>query len=247
MTITQNTVALYRNPLASRVRRVLNLLVPIIVLIVAACGPPQGSNRNNVEIISGEIGGTTYYVPRDYLKLKSRGLADDNIYIQTMYPDFAPLTERPNELWRRGEWYRNVRILANYYEKPAGTQKLAEGNIERLHAHQIVGNEYGLVHRTQPEGYVQDTWDVWLEYSDRDSTEVLSFITCTESSVPQCALHTYSDRFHVKAHFNKMLLPEWKFIKNNVSMMMNSFRDEDSSRQFVINAIERRDRIDDGN
>ena len=52
--------------------------------------------------------------------------------------------------------------------------------IEHSKAFEVVGEEYGLTHQKQPEGYVQDHHDMWLE---KAGDQYMSFIDCSEKIV----------------------------------------------------------------
>lgn len=196
---------------------------------------PSETQKSAIQIVEGRIGGKTYYVPKLYLKLKTNNLSKDSIYIGVMYSSYTPILEAPNDLWKKKEWYRNLKILAHDMKTPISFDTFAKGATAYLSATEVVGEEYGLIHQKQPEGYVQDHYDIWFEKIDN---RYASYITCseklTESSVPQCNQNFfYKDRLHVEVTYNKVLLSKWKEIQENVTELFDSFESKQTAQKYL--------------
>ena len=212
----------------------------VICLFIASCLPDRAIDIDEFKIVAGEIGGRKYFVPEDYFKFKGAPFSQDNIYLQTMYPDFLPLKKQPLKYWESGEWWKNISILAQYYPNSnLTTNELARNQIEFLKAFEVVGTQYGLIHQRQPEGYIQDHKDVWL---DKRNEEILSIITCSESLIekdfPQCTQHYYIlEKLHVKVDFDKRMLENWATIDSGVRGLFNSFVSPEKARSFLQKQI----------
>ena len=212
-------------------------------LMLSACLPESksGFDIENVEIVEGEIGDETYFVPKPYFKIEGRYFPDGNIYVQTMYPDFLPLREAPNDLWAEGEWWKNISILAHYYPKSEITMdEFVQHQIEFLRAFEHAGEEYGLIHMTQPPTQIQDHEDVWIHKEDG---EVRSIIICSENLIetdfPQCNQQYYlRPKFHIQIKYDRRLLKNWKTIDVNVRRMFESFSSRAAAKEFLRQQIE---------
>ncbi len=212
-----------------------------IGLILAACLPSKDRqiSADTARIVKGEIGGQAYYVPDVYFVPNSSRMSDPkwfSIYIQTLYPNFSPLLEPTADLWKRGESYKYIHILANYYETPSNAELLGKETINRLKAFDVVGNEYGLVHQKQEAYSNQDDWDIWVKKNDNGEYE--SFITCSEKIIdsdnPHCSDNVYWQKnFYLKINFDRRFLPEWQKIQKNSFALLESFKSEQTSRDYL--------------
>ncbi|MER2534783.1 MAG: hypothetical protein ABTQ31_06410 [Rhizobiaceae bacterium] len=214
----------------------LATLAVVALAFCAACLPSKG--QRDPEIVTGTIGEQEYFVPRAYLKLPSRALSEDNIYVLAFYPDFRPAWDRHNAIWRDGKWKYKVRILASYSATPANIEVHARNTASTLRATQLVGIEYGLAHFTQPEGQASDHRDMWIEHAQTDNGDVLSYTTCSEKLIerdnPQCTLYmNWNGGFFVRSSFNKSMLKNWSDIKRQTIELLESFQ----SRELAISYI----------
>lgn len=200
---------------------------------LTACKP---SAHDEPEIVHARLGDQDLYIPKEYLKFRHTSVGTESALIQAWYPGSAVAPGNDSaELWKQGVWWKNVRILINYYKDPASVEKLAESRMAHLKASYETGSEYGLIHYEQPEGSVKDHHDIWLEKQDK---EILSFITCSEklveSDFPQCRQYIKIRRtIWINATYDRRFLPEWKMIKQNIESMFESFRNEDTARDFI--------------
>ena len=105
--------------------------------------------------------------------------------LQAWYPGDKIVPGNPDDLWKHGQWSNNVRILFTWSESTT-FDKWIEADIKLQKAFQIVGNEYGLVHRTQPDGYVKDHDDLWIEDSKNETKAMIACSDVEVSRVPQC-------------------------------------------------------------
>lgn len=208
----------------------------IVVLFVTGCNPSEKKEQQPRAIVikQGDIDGKTYYVPESYFVLKGDGISN-GIYVRAMYPEFSPVLDDSRKLWKEKQQYKKIRVLAKRRKSNIDFDDFAKGTIKNLRVYEVVGDEYGLIHRKQPEGYVQDHDDMWLEKSNDNYH---SYITCSEkiikADVPHCKLQVfYKSQFRIKATFNKVLLPHWKIIKSNVLEMFESFENEDTAREYI--------------
>ncbi len=159
-----------------------------LFLVLGACLPSEQKTEKRKDIQKISISGTMLCIPQNYIKGRDDP-TNSTVPIQTMYPDFLPLEKRPNEYWKEGEWWRQVSILLSHIRTTLTYEELAQKKIDVLKAYKVVGLEYdGLLHRTQPEGEVQDIQDLWVEL---DNNKVaIAYIACSEKltdiSNPQC-------------------------------------------------------------
>lgn len=199
--------------------------------------------QDDYEIVQGTMGDWRVFVPRKYFVLNWLDpMKEENLYLLMRYPELTPIVRSEQmPMWKRGEWHKTIRVLASFKESNGKSQhELTVPMIDHLKAYQVVGEEHGLIHQTQPDGYVKDHWDVWLE-RDHNTGQYLSYTTCTEmltaSSVPQCSHHfTYlvpSRIGRVKVSFDKRLLLQWREIRNDVVELFDSFSSPETARAFI--------------
>ncbi|MER2635795.1 MAG: hypothetical protein ABTQ30_18275 [Rhizobiaceae bacterium] len=220
-----------------RLHAVRNALLSLALLIsLAACLPSRG--QDDPEIVTGTIGGQEYFVPRAYLKLPSRALSEDNIYVLAFYPDFRPAWDSHNAIWREGKWKYNIMILAAHSSAPAPMEVHVRSTISLLHATERAGIEHDLSRFTQPDGAVKDHRDIWIEYGTENEDMIQSYTTCSEKIIerdnPQCTLYfKWYGNFFTKASFNKELLPQWREIKHETQRLLDSFRSSETAISYL--------------
>jgi hypothetical protein len=196
-------------------------------VLLVACLPEddKSTNVDNVELVQGRLDGHLLFIPEPYFARGLKDFSDGTITLEVEYPSLQPLVKTPQQMWEQGEKWKHIRILIQEIQSTQSIAKSIEERIEFFKAYEIVGNEYGLVHRTQPKEYIQDKWDIWVE---QENGSDLSYITCTEKlspiSVPQCTHHIKTDNFYITLHYNKKLLPNWRFISEGFLATMDSFR-----------------------
>lgn len=207
------------------------LILFFIPALLTACIPSPPKD----EIVHGVVGGSQYFVPKVLFILPNRHLQDDGIYIRTMYPDFTPVLEEQIDLLRKGEWYRNIRILASARGSNISFDEFAKGMQGHFKAFEYVSTEYGLLHHKQPEGYVQDHSDVWLEEVDG---KYVSYISCSETTlkndISRCSQNFFlKEGLRLKVSYNKKLLPYWKDIKDKTLELFKSFSSEEAAKIYI--------------
>lgn len=218
----------------------------LLAFSLTACFPEKSEQvtqvtNDNVEIIQTHLDDHQFFVPKAYLHRRGK-ILDTSILLSAMFPEFVPIQDDPQNLWKQGEWHKNVDVQIRNVPKPAGAKESAKITVNSLKALEISSVEYGLIHQTQPKDVTSDLWDVWLEKGQ--DGEVFSYTTCTEKltqeSVPQCSHHMYWNKFHVQTDFDKRLLPEWKKIKDNTLALLESFRSEETARVFLGERLEQK-------
>ncbi len=216
-----------------------NIILIFSLGILCSC-LPDSSAQNEIKIIHANIGGQDLYIPKQYVSFRHTSIGPEAALLQAWYPGSAIVPGNTKELWQQGQWWKNVMILASKRgPKKITFDEWAHKSTEHFEATEIVENEYGLIHRTQPKGANQDAYDLWTE---EKNGEILSYITCsekmTEISVPQCSQFMYwKDRLWLKIDYDARLLPEWKTIQNNIELMFISFEDHESSKEFAMRKL----------
>jgi len=216
----------------------INASFIFLLFFITSCLPEsserKNTNFNDIEIIKGKIGDYEYFVPKSYFKIEGQYFLDNSIYLQTIYPNFLPLSQEPQRLWEEGVWWKNVSVLAKHYHNGIDINSLAEGQIDFLDAYDHVNDKYGLIHQRQPDGYIQDKKDIWLL---KNKNRVTTFVVCSESltdqDFPQCTQHYKYRNFRVDVRYDKRLLPHWQRIYFSVQNMFESFNSAESAREFV--------------
>ncbi len=220
----------------------LILVIGIIYLTIH-----QGRNNNadkNVSVVTGNLGPHFLFVPYAYLHPLSKSIGPESILLQTFYPGDAVVPGKPEGLWKKGEWWKNVRVLGTYHPNSKITfNDLTLVMIKHHKATEIVGEEYGLVHQKQPLGEVQDKWDMWLE---REEDKYVSYITCSEkiieTDVPQCSQRLQLvPKLTLEISYDKRLLPHWRTIEYAVISMFNSFKSKEEAHTFFLKRISEKD------
>jgi hypothetical protein len=202
----------------------------LIIGLLALAGCKEAAKSKPEEIRRLEVGGREFYIPRGYFSASYTGAAPNSILIQAWYPGDRIIPGKPNDLWRKGTWSKNVRILIQRHPNP-NLEKVLRGTIDQVtHATQLVGSEYGLTHWTQPPEGIADNWDLWVEKS---GDKPLSFITCADkASVPQCAHRVDVLPFSLQIHYDMKLLPEWKKIEKHVLSLYDSFKTPETATEY---------------
>lgn len=180
------------------------------------------------------------HVPRAY-SFRPGTIGAESMFLQTFYPGLHVLLESWDELKQKDEHWKIIRMLVLYHPKSEIsmhdlTVKMTE---EHLKTTEIVGEEYGLIHKKQPESEIQDFDDAWLE---KENGKYVSYINCSEKlneiSVPQCTHHfRINQKVAIQVSYDKRLLPEWKTIETNVLTLYDSFKSPDTALAFLRQSI----------
>ena len=137
-------------------------------------------------------------------------------------------------MWKDGDQHNYV-MFPIYKLNPELTySEHIQNRIKLLSAFETVGTEYGLIHLTQPDGYVKDIEDVWVE---RNGSENISYITCDDDNivpVPQCSHEMITNGVYVSVSYEKKNLPNWKEIQRGVVELIQSFKAEDTARDLLF-------------
>lgn len=215
-------------------------LVALLVIIVVAGGLLLISHRPSVppepELIHAKIGASELYIPKEYLKFRHTGVGAKSALLQAWYPGSAIAPGSSSlDLAKEGVWWKNISILVNERLSDISFDNFARKSTEYLDATELVGDEYGMMHYTQPKGFVQDKYDVWLE---KNGELITSYITCSErlieSDIPQCTHKFFLDGgLRISISYDRRFLPEWKIIKSNVEDMFDSFRSREAAERSL--------------
>ena len=79
----------------------MRLIILSLITIISLSACREGSAGSDVKVISGEIGGKTYYVAEPYLVVASSKLSEDSIYIRALYPNFTPVDMSQIEVFQK--------------------------------------------------------------------------------------------------------------------------------------------------
>lgn len=207
--------------------------------LLTACLP---SNDKLQEVTHYRIGRYDLYIPYAYVQFHwtSIGIGSPSGLIQAYYPGSAPVMDDPNALYKRDLWQKNVRILFSDLSRypDFDPEKGLAGAVHLFKASNVVGEQYGLSHQTQPDDIKNDWDELWIE---RKNGHLISYISCrkeyAEGVVPYCAHHFWDNRFDYKVSYDKRLLPEWRLIRENVLALMGSFESEEAARAFIADQI----------
>lgn len=217
--------------------KLCSFIILIFTFTLAACD--QG---DKAQIYHAKIGEHDVYIPREYVRFGTTSIGTEAALLQTWYPGGAIVPGKLEDLWKKGENWKSVRVLINDLILDQSFDEFSKKSTPIFNATELVENQYGLVHMTQPQGKVKDHWDIWYEKEDGKN---ISYITCTEkitqTSVPQC-MHNFfmSPGFSVTITYDKKLLPEWKTIQANVKSMVDSFRDPETSKESILERLQER-------
>lgn len=221
-----------------KLQNILRIVPLICVVFLVGCGPD-----NSTKIIEGEIYGRKFYYPWLYAVPPFYGISGESIYVRALHPTFEPLQISETELFHQKREQYLIRMLV----KPAlrdtpkriSLDELFQAMNERNYkATVFVGNEYGLVHMTQPPEGVADIHDIWLEKIDG---KVVSYISCGEkilnTDVPQCRYLSTENYFRLEISFDKRMLPEWRAVRDNALRMINSFNSPETAMEFLHQSL----------
>ena len=209
----------------------------LLTLLLSGCD----NQKNLYEINEFRWQGRMYYVPRIYEKMAWADTdRDQSIYLQVMYPHFSPLSQSPQKYWDEGTKYHYIiRILVSDKDPKIPFETAIRTGMKSYEATELVGEEYGLWHYTQPEGKNQDSYDYWIE---KNSDELISYITCSEilseRSVPQCRYFIPNEKVYYIVSFDKRLLPHWSSIKKNTEEIYTSFASPEAALEFLNSRLE---------
>lgn len=196
----------------------------ILTLALSACDQAK-KVEDPSQITEVIVGGQKLCIPKAYIKSWDDP-DNDTVPIQTMYPDFLPLEKSSQQHWEDGTWWKQVSLLLSGIRTDLSYDELLKLKMKVLKATKLVGSEHdGLLHYTQPEGEVQDKYDIWAERNNANT--IVSYITCgeklTQTSKPQCNFRHNHNSFFISKTFDKELLPHWKEIKASTISLIDSF------------------------
>lgn len=216
-----------------------NLCVVVVALIaLGGCKGRFPQTTSDIDLVQGQLGTQTLFIPQAYFK---RGMADfqgGTISMEMQQPEFIPLPKTQSQMWKDGEQTRYISILANEQRSLQDYSEYVEDRISFFQVYKTVESEYGLIHLTQPEGFVQDNSDMWVE---REGERNISYITCSEkiaeNSVPQCthAIEVSNlSNIYIQIRYDKRNLPQWKRIEDGVLQAFESFKSPETARESLF-------------
>ncbi|MDD3019970.1 MAG: hypothetical protein PHX61_03195 [Alphaproteobacteria bacterium] len=219
------------------------IFLSVLVVVAAIWILVQGSlaqsetvpqSKDDIVLIEGKLGDKKLFIPKAYFKPGFANFNEQTISLQMVQPEFLPLMKSQSQMWNDGEQTKYLSVLVHHGDYSIDFSKHIQERVSFLEAFEAVGNEYGLIHLTQPKGYVQDNWDVWVE---RNGNENISYITCSEKiikeDVPQCLHEIKSNGYYITVSYDKRNLSHWKQIENGVLSVFQSFETADTSRQSL--------------
>ena len=218
-----------RLEVVKNVARVLSLFIVSIFLVSCA---PQKKKPSDTQVIEYTVDGKKLYIPYAYVKFGYTSVGGKSGLIQAFYPGSTPVPGDPNELWEKGEWYKDVRILFTNPPDPH-PQVVLESMKKFYKADLYAGEQYGLKHLTQSNPDQAYNEDIWIE-----DEKAGDFISCSEKTdrddpVQTCKHVFLTGKTYFKISYDRRLLPEWKLIKNNVVEMFNSFQSADTAAAYI--------------
>jgi hypothetical protein len=200
---------------------------------LAGCVPEAKVPVPSEDIVQTIIAGQTFRIPKNYLYKSNPEPVDDSAMILVMYPDFKPPTERPNDLWKRGEWYRNIRILFADLKTMKSLDTILKNRIARLETSRIIGEEYGLIYQTQEEENPKDWGELWVEQEGYPA-----YIECSSpksgNPILRCKHVMNWKNLYIHLSYDKKFLPHWQAIKDNVIRILEEFEVESSDNPMKI-------------
>ncbi len=210
----------------------------VVLPLLAGCLPEGGKipkTKEDIKIISGYLGKEQFFIPKEYFKQGMANFNGGTISLQMIQPEFLPLQKTPSQMWKDGEQLKLVRVLANEQRSNLNFNDHIKNRISFFQVFETVGNEFGLIHLTQPNGYVRDNWDVWVE---REGSINISYITCSDKIIPtdtpQCSHEMRVDGVYISIDYDKRNLPNWKKIQAGVVNSINSFKSADAAKEELF-------------
>jgi hypothetical protein len=217
----------------------LTLLFTIILVSLTACkeGEAEIVNEDHlivkVELEADELKNTLYIPKKDFHQMAPHVEGDDSVLLRVMYPNMTPLLEEGMEIWKRGESYKLISILLSQSSRPLSNEEFAEFHLDHFGATEFVGEEYGLLHYTQPKSGIRDNEDVWVE---KDDDEILSVIICgekiLETNTPQCSHFIRKSKLSIRFRFDKRLLSKWKTTKDQIFELLKSYESISTAESY---------------
>lgn len=219
----------------------------LILSIVSAItyglsGLPKAGKQidiDSIQIIEVALGAHKYYIPKSYVGSRSKDSSDGTIMLDFQYPSFLPLSESTQEMWDKGEKWRHLRVVVGKILTNRPMNELINERIKILKAYEVTGQEYGLEHHTQPDGYVKDHSDIWIA---KENGEPVSYIICnkklTPRSIPQCTSYIRTEKEFLTIDYNKKLLPEWYVLQSKISDAVQSFQSPENAQNFLRKRVE---------
>jgi len=227
-----------------RDRRKVAICVALVILLATGMSSTQAMGEAaSSQIGHAHIGSYDLYVPHDYVRFPRTGATHGSSgALLAYYPGAAPV---PGDLQspKDGErWLQVVRIefsdLAMFRSPtlihPGYPVEALPLQIKLFHADKVLGEQYGLSHRTQLDA-ASNLDDLWIE---QNKDQFVSFIRCqkkyAETVVPQCQHRFHDERFAYTVSYDARLLPHWQTIRSNAQALMGSFQSEETARAFLI-------------
>ncbi len=205
----------------------------VVLLFLTGCSQ-QDEVHDPLALHRAVLSGEMLFIPDVYLDFKYTSAGDESALIQMWYPGSNPVPGDPQELWRQGEWYQNVRLLLTNNKTIRNGANILQGQIDLQSADLLVGNEYGLAHYAQSDPhYAIFKDDLYIE--DRENG---SYIRCTKKQTADDPVSLCKHKFGIgkmsfSITYDKRLLPDWKIIKTNVVAMYESFKAPDTARAYI--------------
>jgi hypothetical protein len=191
--------------------------------------------KEDIKIVSGNLGKEQFFIPKAYFKEGTDGFEGGDISLQMMQPDFLPLLKSSDQIFKDGEKEKIIRILANENRGiEINYSKHIQERISFFKAFEKVDSEYGLTHFTQPNGYVKDWQDVWVEHKGNQN---ISYIYCHDDNpnlFPQCTHSFEMGTIYVQVHYDKRNLPKWKKIQTGVLETFDSFKSIETAKEELF-------------
>lgn len=168
-----------------------------------------------------------FRIPEAYLQRPYPG--EDRVAgILVMYPDLEPPKETPQQLWDKGEWYKNISFNFRYQKEVKPIEEGIKRSIEFGNLTKKVVDQHGLTYRTYPENSKVRRHEIWVEEDNS------SYVRCSlkrkigdrRYTTPQCIHRWVWKNQHIYASYDKRLLPHWKSIKTNINALLSSFEVE---------------------
>ena len=201
--------------------------------MVCACSVEQVADSTQIQIKEYEVAGREMHIPDAYTRFAHSSVGIDSGFIQMWYPGDAPLPGEPGDLFDQGEWDKNIRLLFSHAPK-AVPQKTLNHMIDHHGADTLVGKEYGLEHYSQSDEYERIfRRDVWVVDKEEGS-----WISCSKKQgdddfIQLCSHNFYVGDMSMKITYNKIHLPEWQKIHENVVALYDSFSSSETARAYV--------------
>ena len=217
------------------------ILLIAVSLLLPGC-LEKGEKQSSPQLVQGNIGGHNVYIPKSYINMRYTSVGSESVLIQAWYPGDKVVPGDPDALWRKKQWYKNVRILASWYPHPASMTRILDTQLTLTRATQVVGVEYDLVHQTQPTGIISDRDDLWIDNNSGQPTVIIGCSHLENTAhiphVPQCKEQILSGNYHIQVGYDRRLLPRWRRVHDHVLSLLNSFNSPQSASAYFKTVTE---------